>query len=442
MLQGRKSAEEILGLQPQRPSAEEILGIAPQRPSAEQVLGIAPQAPTQNESYYQQLKRNVGLGLEQLGQKVSDVLATGAEIGAGAVAGDFRPLLETGARFGHGVQRLATGLFGEAAMTSPEFGGTSLSNQQVAATIQTALQKESQALADIEAAQTARREAGGDIYFRGSRIANAKLNARAAQDPSLLGRIERGLPQALPCVLAGVASGGSVPALAATGAAMELNEPENIPISAGLAALPVPSARTLKSTLAPVVEKLLGRGAAQIVEAEAEPLVGGAVQQALPGFEDAIADAAGQVPQTMTRKVLGNTLEAYRLIRAAKTSGDISAPLRQGALLTLSPSQWINGNVPRAAVRMFKAFRTKDFENITRAIGEDVDGRLAQRMGLELTTQATESGLRRTEEVFLSKWADKIPVIKQSEQAYKSYLDSLRLDRFKGYKAAIDKAGL
>src|SRR2546428_4337449 len=144
----------------------------------------------------------------------------------------------------------------------------------------------------------------------------------------------------------------------------------------------------------------------------------------------------------MTRKVLGNTLEAYRLIRAAKTSGDISAPLRQGALLTLSPSQWINGNVPRAAVRMFKAFRTKDFENITRAIGEDVDGRLAQRMGLELTTQATESGLRRTEEVFLSKWADKIPVIKQSEQAYKSYLDSLRLDRFKGYKAAIDKAGL
>jgi hypothetical protein len=32
--------------------------------------------------------------------------------------------------------------------------------------------------------------------------------------------------------------------------------------------------------------------------------------------------------------------------------------------------------------------------------------------------------------------------IKQIEQAYKTYLDSLRLDRFKGYKRAIDSADL
>ena len=153
--------------------------------------------------------------------------------------------------------------------------------------------------------------------------------------------------------------------------------------------------------------------------------------------EDAL-NATVTAAQSLPKRVVNNTLEPFRLLRSVLASGDISAPFRQGALLTLNPSQWVNGNVPRAALRMFKSFSTKQYENIAKAIGADLDGQIGQKAGLEFTSQGLEKG----EEYFLSRLAKKLPVLKQSEQAYKTYLDSLRLDRFKGFKKAIDKAGL
>lgn len=167
----------------------------------------AQQQPPQ-EGAYERFKRNIGLGFEALGQKVSDVVAAGGEIAGGIATGDFRPLGETLEKTGRAVGGLLMG-------GNPSFAAPAQANRE--------------AMARVQAERDARRQASGDIYFRGSAIENARLEAEAAKDPSLFGRITRAAPQILPYALAGVASGGSIPAMAATGAVMELNEPENIP---------------------------------------------------------------------------------------------------------------------------------------------------------------------------------------------------------------------
>ena len=66
------------------------------------------------------------------------------------------------------------------------------------------------------------------------------------------------------------------------------------------------------------------------------------------------------------------------------------------------------------------------------------DAEIARESGLYLSTD--KSGLlTKKEEDFISGWADKIPLVKHSEQAYKTYLDSLRMDSFARYKKSIDK---
>jgi hypothetical protein len=151
-----------------------------------------------------------------------------------------------------------------------------------------------------------------------------------------------------------------------------------------------------------------------------------------------IASAAESIPKSTAQKVVGNILEPFRLLRAVLSSGDISAPFRQGAILTLPPSQW--GKAAKAGVRMFQAFRTKNYEQIAESIAAHPDAAVAQDAGLYLASQSKQLG--KGEEYFLSRYADRIPIVKQSEQAYKTYLDSLRMDTFARYKKAIDKAGL
>jgi len=497
---------------------------------------------------------NLSTGFKQLGQKVSDVGASAYEIGREALHGNFAPLKETAEITGRATLPY---LAGAANSRGPGAAFTGMSAAQAPA------------IEAVKQRQTARREASGDVYFRGSAIENAKLAAEAAKDPSLLGKLTRGAPQVLPYIGAGVATGGSGAAMAATGALMELNAPENIPLAAGLAAVPVPVGQAFKAGVN-AVRRTFGKGAAQIIEAEAGPALaaevaptGGqaspAVQRAMQQFEQevqriktlppaqqaaemeaaiqrvsseasgvrpvsadrragypplmefpenpnavqmagrlpgeasgasmrgpsnvapmdtappplsaeigapqfgvkaapdlgytetvgpsvsapmnldaAISSAAETVPRSRLQAAVGNILEPFRLLRAVLSSGDISAPFRQGAILTLPPSQW--GKAAKAGVRMFQAFRTKNYEQIAEAIAAHPDAAVAQDAGLYLASQAKQLG--KGEEYFLSRYADRIPIVKQSEQAYKTYLDSLRMDTFSRYKAAIDKAGL
>src|SRR5215471_7699500 len=107
------------------------------------VLG-QPQQP--QESYYQQLKRNVGLGFRQLGQKVADVAATGYEIGREALHGNFAPARETAEIAARSAAPYVSAL-GNPALAAPNF--ISQSVQQAAP------------LAEVKARQAQRREASG-----------------------------------------------------------------------------------------------------------------------------------------------------------------------------------------------------------------------------------------------------------------------------------------
>jgi len=90
---------------------------------------------------------------------------------------------------------------------------------------------------------------------------------------------------------------------------------------------------------------------------------------------------------------------------------------------------------------MFQAFSTKKYNQIVDAIANHVDAPIADEAGLYLATKGG-TGLQKAEEAFMSKYAGRIPLVKQSEQAYKTYLDSLRMDTFSKYKRVIDSSGL
>lgn len=155
---------------------------------------------------------------------------------------------------------------------------------------------------------------------------------------------------------------------------------------------------------------------------------------------DALVDAAkltaNKAPAGSYARTKHELSNALGLPRALMASVDVSAPLRQGAILTLPPSQW--GKAAKAGVRMFEAFSTKQYDRISKEINLHPDAPVARDAGLYLSTD--KSGLAKKEEDFISGWTEKIPLVKHSEQAYKTYLDSLRMDTFARYKKSIDKS--
>src|SRR4030095_9042754 len=136
---------------------------------------------------------NLATGFKQLGQKVADVGASAYEIGREALHGNFAPLKETAEITGRAALPYL------AAAANSQGPGAAFTGMSAA---------QAPAIEAVKQRQAARREASGDVYFRGSAIENAKLAAEAAKDPSLLGKVTRALPQALPYIGAGVATGG------------------------------------------------------------------------------------------------------------------------------------------------------------------------------------------------------------------------------------------
>lgn len=156
------------------------------------------------------------------------------------------------------------------------------------------------------------------------------------------------------------------------------------------------------------------------------------------------------------RKALNIAADVYNIPRALLSSSDISAPFRQGAILTLPPSRW--GKALRSSVEMFRALvpdkptsikggikaqfqpKTERFQRMVDAIAADPDAQAGQNAGLHLGTQS-QGALRKAEEEFVSRTADRIPIVRESQQAYTAYLDNIRLNTFKQYKQAIDAEG-
>lgn len=138
-------------------------------------------------------------------------------------------------------------------------------------------------------------------------------------------------------------------------------------------------------------------------------------------------------PRTLTKKKIldfakAAGLEVFSLPRALKSSMDLSAPLRQGAILG-----WKH---PKAAASAFAAqIQAWGSEEAARAIDKTLDirpnARIHRESGLyRAALNSADEGLTAQEEVFVSRIADKIPFVRNSERAYSTYLNKLRADSF------------
>jgi len=138
-----------------------------------------------------------------------------------------------------------------------------------------------------------------------------------------------------------------------------------------------------------------------------------------------------------------NAMEGLNLPRALMASMDMSAPLRQGGILTASHPTI----AARAVVDMHKYFFS---EKALRELDANIESRpnaqLYSESGLYLGERKGEAlNLAEREEAFMSHLADRIPIlgraVKASERAYLGYLNKMRVDVFDLVDKEMRKSG-
>ncbi len=136
-------------------------------------------------------------------------------------------------------------------------------------------------------------------------------------------------------------------------------------------------------------------------------------------------------------------VDVLNVPRSLVTSVDMSAPLRQGVLLTVTkPKQ----SIP-AFGKMFKDFFSeKNFNNWLADIPNNPKYRLMKDSKLYIADpRKVSGGLSAKEESFMSNLAEKFPVVghlvKASSRAYIGYLNKLRVDVFSNMANRFEKDG-
>ena len=127
------------------------------------------------------------------------------------------------------------------------------------------------------------------------------------------------------------------------------------------------------------------------------------------------------------KTVWGRLAEPLNVSRAFLTSFDLSAVFRQGGFTVI-------GHPVRAAKVVPDMFRAFGSEKSTIRIANEILTRpnsyKYDRSGLYLAPVDGATGLTAMEEAFMSKWAEKIPLVRASERAYVTFLNRLRSDSF------------
>lgn len=136
-----------------------------------------------------------------------------------------------------------------------------------------------------------------------------------------------------------------------------------------------------------------------------------------------------QANRPLSEKIWDTVIDAWNLPKSFLASIDMSAPFRQGALLTASN--------PKAGVRSFgemfrQAFSEKKANEWLLKLRETPEYQLMKQSKLYIAEPNTK--LTAKEEQFMSNIASKIPLIgrlvKGSERAYTGYLNKIRVDVF------------
>ncbi len=128
--------------------------------------------------------------------------------------------------------------------------------------------------------------------------------------------------------------------------------------------------------------------------------------------------------------------EAINTTRAIITSIDLSAVLRQGAIIGFGHPVRAIKVIPA----MIKALLSKKRQF---AVEEEIRNRdnfpLYKRSNLYLSEQTQK--LSQMEEVYMSRWAEHIPLVAASQRAYTTFLNRLRADSFDAMEATLGKNG-
>lgn len=145
-----------------------------------------------------------------------------------------------------------------------------------------------------------------------------------------------------------------------------------------------------------------------------------------------------QLAQRSTvRKILSGGREVLNTARAILTSLDLSAVLRQGGFITLGH--------PVRALKSFPAmFKALASEKGQFVVNEQIRNRpnapLYNQSKLYLSDEGNPS-LSKMEEVYMSRWAGKIPGVAASARAYTTFLNKLRADSFDAMAASLSRDG-
>lgn len=147
---------------------------------------------------------------------------------------------------------------------------------------------------------------------------------------------------------------------------------------------------------------------------------------------DVVSQIRAKLPKIDVKRSLIS--EAVNFPRAIQSSMDLSAPFRQGLGLIHTGPWWKSWGTMVKAFGSEKSYRgTMDsilehpnFKQVRNANGQ-IQPSLAQKSGLKLT-DLTE--LSKREESMASTWAEKVPLVRNSNRAYVSFLNKVRADNF------------
>jgi len=138
--------------------------------------------------------------------------------------------------------------------------------------------------------------------------------------------------------------------------------------------------------------------------------------------------------RTVLQKIVGLGQEALNLPRAIKSSFDLSALLRQNLITSVShPIRTLKKTVPA----MFRGVTKRGEHKIDLEITERPNFPNYVRDGLNLTEHGTS--LAKMEEMFMSRYAEKIPGVAASQRAYTTTLNISRADSYDVLAATLAK---
>lgn len=136
--------------------------------------------------------------------------------------------------------------------------------------------------------------------------------------------------------------------------------------------------------------------------------------------------------RSVARKVFDTGVETINTARAIQTSMDLSAVLRQGGFIAVAHPVRASKSIPA----MFRAFASEAGQHaVTQEIMARKNYPLYQQSKLYLSEHGQK--LSQMEEAYMSRWADKIPLVAGSQRAYTTFLNKLRADSFDAMANAL-----